>query len=390
MLKIVSVFLLIAFFTACSPKAIGNKTSIAKQTESVLKKQTLTEAAWAMQQEPETVTSASSSRSAGGIHDFYSEGDYWWPNPEDPNGPYIQKDGLTNPDNFVAHRFAMIRFSKIIGTLASAYKITGNKKYVNAAEQHLKAWFVNSATLMNPNLEYAQAIKGRFKGRGIGIIDTIHLLDVAQGTLVMENQINSEDLKAIKNWFAQYLNWLMTSKNGSDEMNAKNNHGTCFTLQIAGFAKLTVNQELLDFCIDRYKTVLLPTQMAVNGSFPLEMARTKPYGYSLFNLDAMTILCQILTTPQNNLFEYKTADGLSIKNGISFMQPYIANKNTWTLKPDVMYWNDWPVAQPALVFGANAYQNQDWFNTWKSLEHNPQVTEVIRNLPIKYPLLYMN
>jgi hypothetical protein len=243
---------------------------------------------------------------------------------------------------------------------------------------------------MNPNLEYAQAIKGRFKGRGIGIIDTIHLLDVAQGTLVMENQINSEDLKAIKNWFAQYLNWLMTSKNGSDEMNAKNNHGTCFTLQIAGFAKLTVNQELLDFCIDRYKTVLLPTQMAVNGSFPLEMARTKPYGYSLFNLDAMTILCQILTTPQNNLFEYKTADGLSIKNGISFMQPYIANKNTWTLKPDVMYWNDWPVAQPALVFGANAYQNQDWFNTWKSLKHNPQVTEVIRNLPIKYPLLYMN
>jgi hypothetical protein len=182
----------------------------------------------------------------------------------------------------------------------------------------------------------------------------------------------------------------MTSKNGSDEMNAKNNHGTCFTLQIAGFAKLTVNQELLDFCIDRYKTVLLPTQMAVNGSFPLEMARTKPYGYSLFNLDAMTILCQILTTPQNNLFEYKTADGLSIKNGISFMQPYIANKNTWTLKPDVMYWNDWPVAQPALVFGANAYQKQDWFNTWKSLEHNPQVTEVIRNLPIKYPLLYMN
>jgi hypothetical protein len=389
MKKVISIILITSFFAACSPK-IANNSSIVQQAEEVLKKQILAEANLAMQQEPITVTAESSVRSAGGQHDFYSEGDYWWPNPEDPNGPYIQKDGLTNPDNFTAHRFAMIRFSKIIGALASAYKITGDEKYVKQATKHLKAWFVNSTTLMNPNLEYAQAIKGRFKGRGIGIIDTIHLLDVAQGTLVIQNKINPEDLEAIKNWFAQYLTWLMNSQNGNDEMNAKNNHGTCFTLQVAGFAKLTNNQELLDFCIDRYKKLLLPSQMADNGSFPLEMARTKPYGYSLFNLDAITILCQILSTPQNNLFTFQTTDGKSIKKGIEFMHPFIANKSKWTLAPDVMYWKEWPVAQPALIFGANAYQNQNWFNTWKGLEHQPKVNEVIRNLPIKYPLLYMN
>jgi hypothetical protein len=71
------------------------------------------------------------------------------------------------------------------------------------------------------------------------------------------------------------------------------------------------------------------------------------------------------------------------------MHPFIADKSKWTLKPDVMYWKEWPVAQPALVFGASAYQNQSWFNTWKSLEHQPKVEEVIRNLPIKYPLLYL-
>jgi hypothetical protein len=389
MKKVISIILITSFFAACSPK-IANNSSIVQQAEEVLKKQILAEANLAMQQEPITVTAESSVRSAGGQHDFYSEGDYWWPNPEDPDGPYIQKDGLTNPDNFTAHRFAMIRFSKIIGALASAYKITGDEKYVKQATKHLKAWFVNSTTLMNPNLEYAQAIKGRFKGRGIGIIDTIHLLDVAQGTLVIQNKINPEDLEAIKNWFAQYLTWLMNSQNGNDEMNAKNNHGTCFTLQVAGFAKLTNNQELLDFCIDRYKKLLLPSQMADNGSFPLEMARTKPYGYSLFNLDAITILCQILSTPQNNLFTFQTTDGKSIKKGIEFMHPFIANKSKWTLAPDVMYWKEWPVAQPALIFGANAYQNQNWFNTWKGLEHQPKVNEVIRNLPIKYPLLYMN
>lgn len=388
MKKFLSLFCLLSVFLACSPKT-DKSNNILQQTEDVLKKQTLAEADWAMQQQPVTVTAQTSARSAGGKHDFYSEGDYWWPNPEDPAGPYIQKDGMTNPENFVAHRLAMIRFSKIVGALASAYKITGDQKYVEQALLHLKAWFVNPQTKMNPNLEYAQAIKGRFTGRGIGIIDTIHLLDVAQGTLVMQDEINATDLKAIKNWFSEYLKWLMTSKNGNDEMNAKNNHGTCFVLQVAGFAKLTGNKDLLKFASERYKTVLLPNQMANDGSFPLELARTKPYGYSIFNLDAMTILCQIVSTPDDNLFEYVTAGGRSIKKGIEYLYPFIADKGKWKLKPDVMYWNEWPVAQPFLIFGAKAYQNQNWFNTWKSLEHQPKVAEVIRNLPIKYPLLYL-
>jgi len=38
---------------------------------------------------------------------------------------------------------------------------------------------------MNPNLQYAQAIHGRFTGRGIGIIDTIHLVEVARALEVL-------------------------------------------------------------------------------------------------------------------------------------------------------------------------------------------------------------
>ena len=378
------------FWLSSASKAIALPLNIKKQAEEILKKQTIEEAEWALKQEPITVTASLSTRSAGQKNDFYSEGDYWWPNPKDPNGPYIQKDGLTNPDNFVAHRFAMIRFSQIIGSLASAYKLTKKTKYVNHAVLHLKAWFLNPETRMNPNLQYAQAIKGLFTGRGIGIIDTIHLMDVAQGTLVMQNKINKADLAAIKNWFTDYLTWLISHPNGKAEMEAKNNHGTCFAMQVASFAKLTNNQQLLDFCINRYKIVLLPNQMAVNGSFPSEMSRTKPYGYSLFNLDAMSTLCQILSTPQDNLWTYETADGKSIKKGISFIYPFIVDKSKWELKPDVMFWENWPVAQPALLFGANAYQENDWFLTWKKLDHQPKVAEVIRNLPVKYPLIWIN
>ena len=130
--------------------------------------------------EPITVTAAQCPRSAGRLHDFYSEGDYWWPNPANPDGPYIQCDGMTNPDNFVEHRRAMVRLSLIVPALAAAWKITKQRKYSDHAAKHLRSWFMDDATKMNPSLLYSQAIKGRFTGRGIGIIDTLHLVEVAR------------------------------------------------------------------------------------------------------------------------------------------------------------------------------------------------------------------
>ncbi|MBS7564828.1 alginate lyase family protein [Mucilaginibacter sp. Bleaf8] len=363
-----------------------------KDAVSTLRTSVLKEAAWALNQSPVTITATSCPRSAGGLHDFYSEGDYWWPDSKNPLGPYLQRDGLTNPQNFTAHRLAMIRFSRIIGALASAYKITHDKKYARQAVIHIKAWFIDTATLMSPNLQYAQAIKGIATGRGIGIIDTIQLMEVIKGieAMLSSGVIDTDTLNGAKNWFAQYLTWLTTHPYGIDEMNAKNNHGSCWVMQVACFAQFTENQEMLNFCRNRYKQVLLPEQMAADGSFPLELKRTKPYGYSIFNLDAMATICQLLSTPDDNLWLYKTPDGRSIQKGIEFLYPYLADKGKWPYAHDVMYWNNWPVAQPALVFGTIAYRNNTWLNTWKELEHQPRNEEVIRNLPVRHPIIWIN
>jgi hypothetical protein len=392
-LKNVLVLCVLCVTFACTNRKLATTqpSSIKKEITETLRQQVMKEAEWALTQEPITVTAASSPRSAGGKHDFFSEGDYWWPNPVSADSPYIQKDGMTNPDNFVAHRHAMIRLSKVVGALASAYLLTGDEKYFQHALKHCRAWFVDTAPLMNPNLLYAQAIKGRFTGRGIGIIDTIQLMEVAQGLLAMEAKRGSDkgELAAIRNWFDQYLQWLTTHKYGKDVMNAENNHGTCWVMQVASFAKFTGNQKLMQFCSDRYKNVLLPNQMATDGSFPRELRRTKPYGYSIFNLDAMVMVCQVLSNKENDLWSYQTSDGKSIKKGIEFLYPYLADKNKWTFQKDVMYWNDWPVAQPSLVFGAVAFENKNWLETWKRLDHDPKVEEVIRNLPVRHPLIWL-
>src|SRR5258706_10081955 len=129
-MKVILVLLCIIVTSCSAQQKTGNKplSSFEKKVIEVLRPQVMKEAEWALQQQLVTVTDESSPRSAGGKHDFYSEADYWWPNPVSTDSPYIQRDGMTNPDNFVAHRYAMIRFSRIVGVLASAYEITGDEK----------------------------------------------------------------------------------------------------------------------------------------------------------------------------------------------------------------------------------------------------------------------
>ncbi|RZM08389.1 MAG: alginate lyase, partial [Pedobacter sp.] len=240
--------MLLLYFCITGYSLNSSKADIKIHAEAILRKQVLKEASWAMKQAPLTITSSTSPRSAGGKHDFFSEADYFWPDPKNPDGPYINRDGLSNPDNFVDHRRAMIRFSRVIGALASAYKLTGDEQYVKQAVKHFRSWFINTETRMNPNLLFAQAVKGRFTGRNYGIIDTIHLMEVAQGALVMEKakSFDPQTLAEVKKWFAEYTHWLNTSKPGIQEKTVKNNHATCWAMQVAAFARFCKDEAMMD------------------------------------------------------------------------------------------------------------------------------------------------
>ncbi|OYU55152.1 MAG: alginate lyase [Chitinophagaceae bacterium BSSC1] len=381
---------------SCTSSVQAQKTPLAlnttgKEIQSVLAKQILQKAKLSIQEKPITVTAFYAERSAGNQHDFFSEGDYWWPDDSNPQGPYIQKDGQTNPNNFVQHRLAMIRFSQLMGNLVSAYLISGNKQYATAGLKHLNAWFVDTATRMNPSLLYAQAIKGKVTGRGVGIIDMIQMMEVAQSIRVLEKAglIPSKELSLIKQWFANYLQWVTTHAYGKDERDSKNNHASCWVMQVLSFAQLTKNDSLIKDCSMRYQQILLPGQLALDGSFPLELKRTKPYGYSLFNLDAMTMIAYLLKQENASIFLYQLSDGRNLRKAIEFMVPYVQNKSTWPFAKDVMFWDQWPIAQPFLIFGYQAFHQSDWLAVWKKLEHFPENQEVIRNLPIRNPLIWL-
>jgi len=374
----------------------------------------LTAANKALTEKPITITAYHSDRTKAGPHDYFSQSDYWWPNPDTKDGlPYIRKDGLSNPDNFNDHRLALIRLSLLVPQLTAAYLITKDLKYATAAVAHLRAWFVTPATRMNPNLEYAQAVLGVSTGRGTGIIDTLHLVEVARAIrhLKMTTAFMPPDTDAVQEWFAEYTNWMITSKNGQDEEKSVNNHGTCWVAQVASFAALTGNTEAMALCRKRYREYLLPYQVAPDGSLPLELARTKPYSYSLFDLDILSVVCHIASTQEENLWIFSIpasatkvpkepavpagiptpdpAAPIIYKKAVDFYLPFIADKSKWPFPKDVEYFDDLPNRQPSLLFAGIAYNQPKYIALWKKLSPDPKTAEIVRNFPIRQPLLWI-
>lgn len=347
---------------------------------------------------PVTVTASTSPRSKGGRHDYFSEGDYWWPNPRNPGGPYIRRDGYSNPQNFNDHREALIRLSLIVPALTAAWLITRKKRYAEHAAAHLRAWFLDSATRMNPSLTYAQAIWGVTPGRGIGIIDTLHLVEVSRSVRLLENAtvMTPAEIAGVQTWFAQYMSWMLTSKNGKDEESEKNNHGTCWVVQAAAFAALIGDENAMKLCRNRFRDRLLPNQMADDGSFPLELKRTKPYSYSLFDLDMLAMVCQIASEPgadaigeANDLWQLTLPNGSRYQKSVDFMFPFIEDKSKWPYPHDVEYFDDLPNRQPSLLFAGLAYREPKYIALWRTLPPDPKTAEIIRNFPIRQPVLWM-
>ena len=387
-----------ATVTSESPKTklASSKTSGSRKPTldvvAIDRARILKAAAAAMKQKPVTITAFPAKLSEGGLNDFYSNGDYWWPDSSKPNGlPYIRRDGETNPDNFIAHRMAVKTLRDSVAALAAAYKISGDECYVAKAAELLRVFFLDAKTRMNPNLNFAQAVPGVSPGRGIGIIDTLHIIEIPAAVKVMEKSkaFPAELTTGLRQWFRELAEWMVTSKNGKEEAAAKNNHSVAFYLQLAVFADFIGDDAKLGACRKQFKEVFIEKQMALDGGFPQELGRTKPYGYSIFQLDNMTMLCQVLSTEADNLWTFETPDGRGIRQAVAFLYPFLADKSKWTLKPDLQAWEGWPARQPHLLFAGLAFGEPKYLDLWQKLPADPTNPEVQRNIGITQPLLWL-
>lgn len=292
----------------------------------------------AMNVAPQSVTFHKSPAVSGDPHDYYSEGPYWWPNPEDPNGPYIRRDGEINPGRFDAHVVAKNTLTQTVSVLAQAGVTLDERRYLARAVELLRVWFLDKETRMNPHLDYGQAIRGICSGRGIGIIDlavmlrVIHAADLVQACGGFEREVDG-----LKAWFAEYLHWMNTSPNGLEEKNHPNNHSNWWNTQAAAYSAFVGDQAILEACFDRFMNHILPNQMNEEGAFTAELTRTRSYHYTLYNLEASAILCEIAWQKGVDLWHAQDASGKGMSRGVAFFAPYYSNPFLWRheeIKPD--------------------------------------------------------
>jgi hypothetical protein len=243
----------------------------------------------------------------------------------------MRRDGVRNPEILkITDRKGLGDLENATRILSFAYFMTNEEKYAAKSAELIRHWFINKDTRMNPNLDYAQGIPGVNSGRGIGIIETIAFTGIADASAILKQSKSwtNKDDKALKQWYKKYLKWLQKSKNGIDEMNEENNHGTFYDMQVADFALFTGKKKIAEQALNRSKH-RMEVQIEKDGKMPLELERTQALWYSTYNLEGWFKLAQLADVAGVNLWTYSAKNGGSIKKALDWLAPFAIGEKPW-------------------------------------------------------------
>lgn len=268
---------------------------------------------------------------SGDLHDYVSLSPYWWPNPETESGlPYVRRDGRINPERHDYDTPKLGSMGKAVRVLAFAYRVTGDERYAERAAEHLRTWFVDTETRMNPNLRYAQFVPGVSDGRHVGIIDTNRLRWVPDSIMMLRRSPHwtEEEDRETRRWFSEFVDWMLTSELGREERAAENNHGTWYAAQAAQYALFAGREEVAREMV-RSAMGRIESQIEPDGSQPHELRRTRALDYSEFNLRGLMDLAEYGDLLGIDVLDYKTEDGRSIRQALSYLIPYMTGEAEW-------------------------------------------------------------
>lgn len=292
------------------------------------------EADRALHDGPFSVTFKGLTPPSGDMHDYMSQAPYFWPDPHKPDGkPYIRKDGQRNPEiRKITDHDSLGKLGEDARALALAYFLTGKQVYAERASLLLRTWFLDPATRMNPNLEFGQGIPGINTGRGIGLIETRSFTQVtdAAGLLDGSPAWTAAQQDALQSWFKQFVTWMRSSRKGQDEAAAKNNHGTWYDLQLTDYALFLGDTSLARSTAERATTKRIAVQIEPDGRQPLELVRTKAFGYSEGNLDGLMHLAELGRQVGVDLWSFHTADGRSMRAALDYLLPFALGEKPWS------------------------------------------------------------
>jgi hypothetical protein len=284
------------------------------------------EANSALKLPPQTIVNKTKAPPSGDMHDYMSMARYWWPNPDTPNHlPYVRHDGKTNPEiNGIRDHEELTKTDESARALALGWYLTGDERYAEHATLLLRSFFLDKATAMNPNLEYAQYVAGVNTGRDSGVLDARSLAMTvdAIGLLAGSKSWTAADQEGMQQWFAKYYVWLTTNTNAKKEANAPNNHGSWCAVQLTSIGMFLGKTDDVKKIAERIRNERIPSQFDAQGMQKYELVRTNSFSYSAFNLEALTTVAEIVTSLGEDLYKPVKAGAPGILKGIDALLPY--------------------------------------------------------------------
>ena len=280
----------------------------------------------ALAAKPQSVMEKGRVPSSGTKHDYMSMAPYFWPNPATRDGlPFVNRDGQMNPESRKDHDGLRLQQTVArVHTLALAWYLSGDARYAAAAATHLRVFFLDTATRMNPNLNFAQAVLGVTEGRSFGIIDTRDMPALVDALRLLDGSPawTRRDMEGMTTWCRSYLTWLLESKNGTEERTTTNNHGVFYDEQVAALALFVGDSAMAKKTLNESAKNRIESQIDADGKQKRELDRTRPLHYSLFNLDAFTMLAELGRHVGVDLWRYTAPSGGSIEKALLFVAPY--------------------------------------------------------------------
>jgi len=299
----------------------------------------LKEADSVLQMKPLSVMQKEKTPASGDKHDYMSQARYFWPDSTKPDGkPYISRDGQSNPELEKMDRNILGDMAGRVTTLSLAWYFSGNTKYARKATELIRVWFSNPETRMNPNMNYAQIIPGlnNDKGRSYGVIDSYSFVGMLDGVQLLgkSESFSNANSKQLKNWFREFLHWIITSDQGREESQQKNNHSVAYDAQVIALALYSGNDSIARKFINDFPAKRIFKQIEPDGKQPQELRRTLGFGYSQFNLHHMIDIFLMAQKMGIQIDNTTSEDGRNFYKAVDFLTPYIG-------KPKA----DWPYQQ---------------------------------------------
>lgn len=316
-----------------------------------------------MNQGPWSVTAERPSGLILDPHDYYTEAPYWWPNPDDPLGPYLLRDGHLNPDSLTANRAALNSMSDTVFVLSTAAYLFDDERYSQRAERVIQTWFLNPKTRMNPNLEYARVVRGVSAGRPSGILEGRALIRAIEGMefLARTGNWDAKDQAAVHKWFEEYLRWLTQSKSGAEEKARANGQATWWTAQVAAVATFVQDENAQKMAFSHYRDHIFPRQIRTDSAVPREEVRA-----SVFDLEASTLVCRIAEVQGVDLWSVHGVNGSNIGTLINSVEPYLTDPRLWSREQTADLETD---GQYFMAFAGMGLKKPEYIALYQKLEH---------------------